>query len=165
MGTYHYMSSMPMSSSNLATLTPSNLWTPFIISCTCWCPYGHSLLHVINAHVQFWLGNINTFQLVDTIFPHVGALTGMYHYMSSMPMSSSSLAMLMPSNLQMPFNISFPISVPLWAHTVTCRQCPCPVTLMPSNFLMPFIISCTYRHITLHVIDSHVNFQLANINA
>src|SRR5258707_5761226 len=85
--------------------------------------------------------------------------------MSSMPMSSSGLAMLTHSNLQMLFNISCPTSVPLWAYTVTCCQCPCPVMLMPSNLWMPFIISCTHRHVPLHVIDAHVQFQLGNINA
>jgi len=44
--------------------------------------------------------------------------------LSLMPMSSSSLAMLTPSNLQ---TLSFPTLVPLWAHTVTCRRCLCPV--------------------------------------
>src|SRR5258707_8414461 len=90
---------------------------------------------------------------------------GTHHYMSLMHMSSSGLAMLTPSNLQMPFNISFPTSVPLWAHTITCCQCPCLVTLMPSNLWTPFIISCTCGHIPLHVIDAHVQFQLGNINA
>src|SRR5258708_2696030 len=41
--------------------------------------------------------------------------------LSSMPMSSSGLAMLMPSNLWM---LSFPMLVPLWACTITCRRCP-----------------------------------------
>src|SRR5258708_6845591 len=90
---------------------------------------------------------------------------GTHCYMSSMPMSSSGLAMLMPSNLQMPFNISFPTSVPLWAYTVTCCQCPCPVMLMPSNLCMPFIIFFTHRHVRLTAIDSHLQFQLCSINA
>ncbi|KAG1808408.1 NUC071 domain-containing protein [Suillus subaureus] len=38
---------------------------------------------VIDAHVQFCLGNVDAFQLADTlqyIFAHIGALTGMYWY-------------------------------------------------------------------------------------
>src|SRR5260370_468165 len=38
--------------------------------------------------------------------------------LSSMPMSSSGLAMLMPSNLR---TLSFPMLVLLWACTVTCH--------------------------------------------
>src|SRR5258708_37357403 len=92
MGMYHYMSLMLMSSSNFAMLMPSNMLMPFIISCTCWCSYGHSPLYVINAHVQFWLGDVNAFQLADAlqyIFPHIGALMGTYCYMLSMPMSGN----------------------------------------------------------------------------
>ena len=38
---------------------------------------------VVDAHVQYWLGNVDAFQLADAvqyIFAHVGALTGMYRY-------------------------------------------------------------------------------------
>ncbi|KAK6992801.1 NUC071 domain-containing protein [Favolaschia claudopus] len=38
---------------------------------------------VVDAHVQFRLGNVDAFQLVDAlqyIFVHIGALTGMYRY-------------------------------------------------------------------------------------
>ena len=38
---------------------------------------------VVDAHVQFRLGNIDAFQLADGlqyIFAHVGQLTGMYRY-------------------------------------------------------------------------------------
>jgi len=38
---------------------------------------------VVDAHVQFRLGNVDAFQLADAlqyIFAHVGALTGMYRY-------------------------------------------------------------------------------------
>ncbi|KAJ4487085.1 NUC071 domain-containing protein [Lentinula edodes] len=38
---------------------------------------------VVDAHVQFRLGNVNAFQLADAlqyIFAHIGALTGMYRY-------------------------------------------------------------------------------------
>jgi len=38
---------------------------------------------VVDAHVQYHLGNINIFQLADAlqyIFGHIGALTGMYRY-------------------------------------------------------------------------------------
>src|SRR5258708_35963680 len=90
---------------------------------------------------------------------------GTHCYMSSMPMSSSGLAMLMPSNLQMPFNISFPTSVPLWAYTVTCCQCRCPVMLMHSNLTMSFIISFTHRHVRVQVLDAHVPVQLSSITS
>src|SRR6266436_7544451 len=38
---------------------------------------------VVDAHVQFRLGNVDAFQLADAlqyIFAHIGALTGMYRY-------------------------------------------------------------------------------------
>lgn len=38
---------------------------------------------VVDAHVQFRLGNVDAFQLADAlqyIFGHIGALTGMYRY-------------------------------------------------------------------------------------
>jgi len=38
---------------------------------------------VVDAHIQYCLGNINAFQLADAlqyIFGHIGALTGMYRY-------------------------------------------------------------------------------------
>lgn len=38
---------------------------------------------VVDAHVQYRLGNVDAFQLADSlqyIFAHVGALTGMYRY-------------------------------------------------------------------------------------
>lgn len=38
---------------------------------------------VVDAHVQFRLGNVDAFQLADAlqyIFAHIGALTGMYWY-------------------------------------------------------------------------------------
>ena len=38
---------------------------------------------VVDAHVQFRLGNVDAFQLADAlqyIFTHIGALTGMYRY-------------------------------------------------------------------------------------
>ena len=38
---------------------------------------------VVDAHVQFRLGNVDAFQLADVlqyIFAHIGALTGMYRY-------------------------------------------------------------------------------------
>ncbi|KAJ8079426.1 Pre-mRNA-processing-splicing factor 8 [Marasmius tenuissimus] len=38
---------------------------------------------VVNANVQFRLGNVDAFQLADAlqyIFAHIGALTGMYRY-------------------------------------------------------------------------------------
>jgi pre-mRNA-processing factor 8 len=38
---------------------------------------------VVDAHVQYRLGNVDAFQLADAlqyIFAHVGALTGMYRY-------------------------------------------------------------------------------------
>jgi hypothetical protein len=38
---------------------------------------------VVDAHVQFRLGNVDAFQLADAlqyIFSHIGALTGMYRY-------------------------------------------------------------------------------------
>src|SRR5258708_7128105 len=116
MGTYHYMSSMPMSSSDLAMLMPSNFYTPFFISFTCWCPYGHSPLHVIDAHVQFQLGNVNAFQLADAlqyIFPHVSALMGTYRYMSLMPMSGNINAFQLANALHYILH--------MWACTTTCH--------------------------------------------
>src|SRR5260370_13465951 len=44
--------------------------------------------------------------------------------LSSMPMSSSGLAILTPSNLWM---LSFPMLVPLLPCTVPCLPCTCPV--------------------------------------
>jgi pre-mRNA-processing factor 8 len=38
---------------------------------------------VVDAHVQFRLGNVDAFQLADALqysFSHIGALTGMYRY-------------------------------------------------------------------------------------
>ena len=38
---------------------------------------------VVDAHVQYRLGNVDTFQLADAlwyIFTHIGALAGMYRY-------------------------------------------------------------------------------------
>ena len=38
---------------------------------------------VVDAHVQYRLGNVDAFQLADAlqyIFAHIGALTGMYRY-------------------------------------------------------------------------------------
>jgi pre-mRNA-processing factor 8 len=38
---------------------------------------------VVDAHVQYRLGNVDAFQLADAlqyIFGHIGALTGMYRY-------------------------------------------------------------------------------------
>ena len=38
---------------------------------------------VVDAHIQYRLGNIDAFQLADAlqyIFGHIGALTGMYRY-------------------------------------------------------------------------------------
>ena len=38
---------------------------------------------IVDAHVQFRLGNVDAFQLADAlqyIFAHIGALTGMYRY-------------------------------------------------------------------------------------
>lgn len=38
---------------------------------------------MVDAHVQFRLGNVDAFQLADAlqyIFAHIGALTGMYRY-------------------------------------------------------------------------------------
>lgn len=38
---------------------------------------------IVDAHVQFRLGNVDAFQLADAlqyIFSHIGALTGMYRY-------------------------------------------------------------------------------------
>jgi pre-mRNA-processing factor 8 len=35
---------------------------------------------VIDAHVQFRLGNVDAFQLADAIFTYIGVLTGMYRY-------------------------------------------------------------------------------------
>lgn len=38
---------------------------------------------IVDAHVQYRLGNVDAFQLADAlqyIFAHIGALTGMYRY-------------------------------------------------------------------------------------
>jgi pre-mRNA-processing factor 8 len=38
---------------------------------------------IVDAHIQFRLGNVNAFQLTNAllyIFVHIGALTGMYRY-------------------------------------------------------------------------------------
>jgi PROCN (NUC071) domain len=47
--------------------------------------YSPSSVHtlVVDAHIQYRLGNVDAFQLADTlqyIFAHVGTLTGMYRY-------------------------------------------------------------------------------------
>lgn len=46
---------------------------------------------VVDAHVQFRLGNVDAFQLADAlqyIFSHIGALTGMYRYKYKVRFSS-----------------------------------------------------------------------------
>ena len=59
---------------------------------------------VVDAHVQYRLGNVDAFQLADAlqyIFAHIGALTGMYRYkykvctiMTSLHFSASDPALL-----------------------------------------------------------------------
>ncbi|KAI6115876.1 PROCN domain-containing protein, partial [Pisolithus sp. B1] len=34
----------------------------------------------LDAHIQYWLGNVDALQLTDMLQAHISALTGMYHY-------------------------------------------------------------------------------------
>jgi hypothetical protein len=60
---------------------------------------------VVDAHVQFRLGNVDAFQLADAlqyIFAHIGALTGMYRYKYKVrtfcPLADKSLFIFRPAH-------------------------------------------------------------------